>query len=178
MTAVDTDGSLYDAQEAAGLPSGNMFHQDRTEGTTFFVGPLSFVYSEVLSAGVGGTGDTLSLMKLPNGTVILDGWVFVEDGLQAANKLSNLGIIYEDGDGTDNDEALIQNMDLSDGATGTIADLDALPAGALWILPQDCTNLPYKVTGGVGTVTLTTEDSAFIASKDFKICLMVIMPGV
>ena len=48
MTAVDTDGSLYDAQEAAGLPGGNMFHQVRTDGTTFFVGQLSMVYSEVL----------------------------------------------------------------------------------------------------------------------------------
>jgi hypothetical protein len=177
MTAVDTDGTLYDAREAND-PGGVSVYQQFAE-TTYMTGQVVALYSELLSHDAGGgTGDTISYMKLPPGTFIVGGWFYVENGLQADNKLSNLGIIYEDGDGTDNDEALLQNIDCYDGATGLTAGLGALPAGNLYMIGKDCTTVPYKVTGGIGTVTLTTEDSALVTAKDTKLCLYVIWPGV
>ena len=177
MTAVDTDGTLY-AGQVANDPDAVAVYQQFAAGTTFFSGEVVALYSECLAATAGGSGDTVSFMKLPAGTIIVGGWMYIEDGLQADNKLSNLGIIYEDGDGTDNDEALIQNIDCYDGATGIATILQALPTGALYLIGQDATTVPYKVTGGIATVTLTTEDAVLVTNKDMKLCLYVIWPGV
>jgi len=179
MTAVNTDGTLYTAQEAND-PDGVAVYQQFTQGTNYFSGPATVLFSQCLAMTAGGTGDTRSFMKLPKGTVILGGWLFLEDGLQADNKLCNLGVIYEGGETgtTDNDECLLANLDCFDGATGLISVNAALPTGSWWPIGQDTTTVPYVVTGGVGTVMLTTEDALVVTSKDLKLMLIVILPGV
>ena len=175
MTAVDTDGSLYNQQEVYAGDIGSF--QTLANGTTFFSGKLTVLYSELLSATAGGTGDTVSFMKLPSGTVILGGWFFFEDGLGAGDgNTADLGIVYEDSDGTDDIDCLGDGIDIYDGQTAPVADA-ALPAGSLYHLGQTTTAFPYKVTGGIGTVTLTTLAGAIVTAKDMKLCLHVILPG-
>ena len=176
MTAVDTDGTLYDAREAND-PGGVSVYQQFAE-TTYITGQVVALYSECLAMTAGGTGDSCSFMKLPSGTFIVGGWLYIENGLQADNKLSDLGVVYEDGDGTDDVNCLIQNIDCYDGATGIVSGTEALPTGNLYHIGKDATLVPYKVTGGIGTVTLTTQDALVVTNKDLKLCLYVIWPGV
>jgi len=178
MTAANTDGTLY-AQEVASQPNdGDAAYQKLAAGTTFFSGKMYALYSQCLSATAGGAGDTVSFMKLPKGTVILGGWFYFEDGLGADDDDSaDLGIVYEAGDGTDDIDALGDGIDIYDGNTAPVAVNAAIPAGSFYPMGITTTVFPYKVTGGVGTVTLTTLTDAIVAAKDMKICLYVILPG-
>jgi len=177
MTAVDTDGSLYNNQEDNYGVARPTF-QTLAGGTTFFQGKVVAMYSECLAATAGGTGDTVSFMKLPPGTVILGGWFFFEDGLGAGDgNTADLGIVYEDSDGTDDIDCLGDGIDIYDGNTAPVAILQAVPTGSVYYIGQTTTAFPYKVTGGIGTVTLTTLAAAIVTAKDMKICLYVILPG-
>jgi hypothetical protein len=171
MTAVDTDGTLYNAQES-GNPGNAPAMVTEAAGTTFFTGKLTAVYSELLSATAGGTGDTVSFMRLPEGTVILGGWLYFEDGLGADDgDLADLGVVYEASDGTDDVDCLLDGIDIYDGQTSPLAQ-EALPAGSIIQLGSTTTAFPYKVTGGIGTVQLITLTDAIVTAKDMKLCLL------
>ena len=176
MTAVDTEGTLYVQQEAYG-PYGGGY---KTEGqvVTFAMGKAVVLYSQLLAATAGGTGDTVSFMKLPVGTIILDGQLYIENGLGGTDDdTASLGIIYEDGDGSDDSTILNAAFDIYDGADTAPLGVAALPTGFMYYLPQHNAGFPYIVAGGIGTVTLTTLDGAIVTAKDMKLWLTVLIPG-
>lgn len=178
MATVADTASLYDEQAVGGSRPFNSeyYHLSQFFGADFAIGPVQAIYSELASlTGGGGAGDTVQFMKLPDGTYILGGWIYTEDGLIADGNSADLGVIYEDGDGTDDDDCLAEDLDVFDGAdTG---GTPAVPAGSVHALPQSLTPQPYKVDGGVGTVTLTSVGDAFVTAKDVKLCLYVVFPA-
>ncbi len=179
MTAVADDASLYDYQESIVSNAKALVHKTETAGGSsqnYGQGKMTVLYSELAAVtGSGGAGDTIDFMKLPPGTLVVGGWLYTEDGFGADNVTIDLGVAYEDSDGTDDTDAFIDAVDVYDGATGD-GKLDALPAGNLWKVGSDVAAFPYLVTGGWGTVRLTSS-AALITSKDCKLVLQVIMPA-
>jgi len=134
------------------------------------------LYSELAAVtGSGAVGDYIDFMKLPQNTVIVGGFMYIENGLGGDNETVSLGIIYEDSDGTDDPNALVELADVYDGATAVVGQVAALPAGFNYFLSS--ANVPYKVTGGVGTVRLTSNTDALDTNKDSKVILYVILPA-
>jgi hypothetical protein len=178
MPAVNDTATLYDAQIAVEMPDRLMKMMDLS-GADYAMGPLDCLYSELAAhAGSGAAGDTIQFMRLPPGTLIVGGWLYWEDGLGADdNDAADLGIIYEDGDGTDNADCLADGIDIYDGEAATGGALEALPTGSWYPLGSDFEVFPYKVTGGWGTVTLTSVTDAFITNKDVKVILYCILPA-
>jgi hypothetical protein len=178
MTAVASDASLYDYQESIVSNAKALVAKTETKGgasQNYGQGKMSVLYSEIASITGGGAGDTIDFMKLPPGTLIVGGDLYTEDGLQADNSTADLGVIYEDGDGTDDGDALCDGIDTNDGAdSGTT---DALPAGSYHMVGQDVAKFPYLVTGGWGTVRLLANTSAFVTAKDIKLVLFVVLPA-
>lgn len=177
MAIVGDTGTLYDAQAAAAMPSRLVKMMDLA-GADYAMGQMHVLYSELAShAGSGQAGDYIDYFKLPPGTLIVGGWYYWEDGLGADdNDLADLGIKYEDGDGTDDLDALLDGIDIYDGQTSPLAQ-EALPAGSVMPVGTDIEVFPYKVTGGWGTVRLTSVTDALIAAKDTKLVLYVILPA-
>jgi hypothetical protein len=174
--ATDTDASLYNAQEVSN-PGNARVMMVEGAGTTYFTGHMTCLYSECLSATAGAINDTISFMRLPPGTIIVGGWLYWEDGLSATdNALGDLGVVYEASDGTDDVDCIFDGLDIYDGQTAPLA-LPALPAGSLMPVGATTTAFPYVVTGGIGTVQLINLTDAFVAAKDVKLCLYVILPG-
>ena len=177
MTAVNTDATLYDAQEAND-PGNVAVYQKLAAGTTFYSGKVTALYSQLLSLTGGGTGDTVDFMRLPEGTIIVGGWFYFETGLGGTdNDTADLGIIYEASDGTDDIDCMCNGIDIYDGASVVVGLTGALPAGFTFMLGSDTVAFPYKVTGGTGTVQLISKAGAFVTAKDMKIMLLVILPG-
>lgn len=178
MAAVADNATLYTEQLVDGLrPFNNEYYKlSQFFGADYAIGPMCAMFSELATVtGGGGAGDTVDLMKLPNGTYILGGWIYTEDALIADTNSADLGVIYEDGDGTDDADCLAEDLDVFDGAdTG---GSPAVPAGSIHLLPNAVSTTPYKVDGGVGTVRLTSVGAAFAADKDIKICLFVVFPA-
>jgi hypothetical protein len=173
--AVNDTATLYDAQIAAEMP-GRLVRMMDLSGADYAMGKMHVLYSELASFVAGGAaGDTIQFFKLPPGTYIMGGYLYTEDGFHADASTADLGVVYEDGDGTDDVDALADGLDTNDGAdTGAIP---ALPAGSIHFLCQDVEVAPYQVTGGWGTVTLTALTSAFVTAKAVKLILYVILPA-
>lgn len=174
MTAVSSDGTLYDAQEAAN--PGNapaLWTMDST--LNYGVGKMTVLWSRMASVTGGGAGDTIHFMRLPPGTLIVGGWLYTEDGLQADNSTADLGIVYEASDGTDDVDCLLDGIDTNDGAD--TPGLAAFPAGTIQKVGHDIAAFPYLVTGGIGTVQLYANTSAFVTAKDSVLVLYVVLPG-
>jgi hypothetical protein len=173
--ATDSHATLMTAQEVTD-PNDTGAYQMMT-GTGYAMGKVVGIYSSIASATAGAANDTISFCKLKEGTIILAGWLYTEDGLSATDgALGDLGVVYEASDGTDDADALLDGIDIYDGAIGAMAD--ALPAGVVFPIPNDMAAAPYVVTGGVGTVQLINLQDALVASKDVKLVLFVIIPGV
>lgn len=178
MATVADTATLYDEQASDGLRPFNDEYYKLSQffGADYAIGPVQAMYSELASfAAGGGAGDTIQFMKLPNGTYILGGWLYTEDGLIADTNSADLGVVYEDGDGTDDVDCLADGIDVFDGADS--GGTPALPAGSIHQLPQDVLVAPYKVDGGVGTVELLSIGSAFVTAKDVKLMLLVVFPA-
>jgi hypothetical protein len=109
--------------------------------------------------------------------MIVGGWLYWETGLGGTDgELADLGVVYEAGDGTDDVDALLDGIDVYDGATAP-APLAALPTGSIMLIGTDVGAFPYKVTGGWGTVRLTSVTGDFVTAKDVKLLLYVIYPA-
>jgi hypothetical protein len=124
-------------------------------------------YSHIASlAGGGEQFDYVYLMKLPKGAYIVGGWLYTEDGLGDDNDVADLGIVYENGDGTDDEDCLIDGLDVYDGAD-TVA-IPALPAGSIHLIGTDVEAFPFGPLEGEGTVKLTNMTGDFKTAKDVK----------
>ena len=178
MAATAYDASFLDFQEtwSEGGDAKDMAFQ-HVIGTNYGMGKVTAIWSEEDSvAGGGAVGDTLDFFKLPDGTLIVGGWLYTEDGFGGSDgELADLGVIYEDSDGTDDADCLIDGADIYDGADG-VGTIDALPAGTLHKVGSDVAAFPYKVDGGWGTVRLTAMSGDFVTAKDVKLVLYVILP--
>lgn len=165
MAIKSDNASLYAAQVAVPLTK---------QQPTVFGGRLRVAYSYIASLTGGGEQyDYVNLMKLPAGAVIVGGWLYTEDGLGDDNDVADLGIIYEKGDGTDDGDALIDGIDVYDGATGD-GKLDALPAGNIWLIGSDVEVFPYTCTHEA-TVRLTNMTGDFKTAKDIKCCIYYVV---
>ncbi len=178
MTNYSTDASLLDYQKTIDANAKQLVFKHEVEGgdnQTFGMGRMTVAYSELESATAGdAAGDMIKFGKLPPGTLVVGGWLYTEDGLVADNSTIDLGILYEDGDGTDDLDAFIDGADAYDGAdTGAVP---ALPAGSLHVVGSDVATFPYLVTGGWGTVQLITLTTQIVTAKDVKLWLYVILP--
>ena len=112
MAAVADNATLYTEQLVDGLrPFNNEYYKlSQFFGADYAIGPMCAMFSELATVtGGGGAGDTVDLMKLPNGTYILGGWIYTEDALIADTNSADLGVIYEDGDGTDDADCLAED---------------------------------------------------------------------
>jgi hypothetical protein len=182
MTAVTFDASLLDYQETIDSNAKQLVFKHEVEGGSgqnYGVGRMTALYSEEDSvAAGGGANDKVDFMKLPPGTLIVGGWLYVENGFCATdNALANVGITYEDSDGTDDVDCLVAGIDTYDGASVTVGQVSSLPTGFTYQLGVTNTGaFPYLVTGGWGTVRLTQATAAIVTAKDVKICLYVILP--
>ena len=178
MTNYTTDASLLTYQETIDANAKQLVFKHEVEGGSgqnYGMGKMTVLYSELASATAGdAAGDTVHFFKLPPGTLVVGGWLYTEDGLVADNSTLDLGVVYEDGDGTDDVDAFIDGADGFDGAdTGAIP---GLPAGSMHIVGSDVATFPYLVTGGWGTVQLITITTQIVTAKDIKLWLYVILP--
>jgi hypothetical protein len=178
---VETDASLLDYQETIDANAKQLVFKHETKGGSgqnYGMGVMKVLYSELASATAGdnGAGDTINFFKLPPGTLVVGGWLYCEDGLgNTDGDLADLGVIYEDGDGTDDVDAFLDGADIYDGQTSPLAQ-EALPAGSRYHIGADVAVFPYLVTGGWGSVKLTTVTNVIVTAKDVKLCLFVILP--
>jgi hypothetical protein len=174
MAIIPDTGTLYDAQAAAEMPPRLVKMMDLA-GADYAMGQLHCLYSELASFAAGGqAGDYIDYFKLPPGTLIVGGWFYWEDGLGGAdNDAADLGIVYEDGDGTDDVDALCDGLDIYDGQTSPLAVQEALPTGSWMPVGTDVEVFPYKVA----TVRLTSVSAALVTAKDTKLVLYVILPA-
>lgn len=176
MAAKTDDATLYAQQEALGFPARWEERSIATGASAYYAGKMFCFHSRIAAVtGGGAAGDKIQFMKLPKGAVIVGGWLYVENGLGVDGELADLGVYYEDSDGTDDADCLIDGLGVFDGADG-VGTVTALPAGTLHIVGSDLEVFPYKVTGGWGTVTLTSLSGDFITNKDVALTLYVIMP--
>jgi hypothetical protein len=165
MAVVTDNASLYAAQIATPLTK---------QQPSAFSGRMRVAYSYIASlTGSGEAGDYVNLMKLPAGAVIVGGWLYTEDGLGDDNDVADLGIYYDDAAGTDDVDALIDGIDVYDGATGD-GKLDALPAGNIWLIGSDIAAFPYTCTHEA-TVVLTNTSGDFKSAKDIKCCIYYVV---
>ena len=169
------DASFLDYQET--LDSGAKFLAfQHVKGSNYGMGKVTAVWSEEDSvAGGGGASDTLDFMKLPPGTIVVGGWLYAEGGLGADNVTAQLGVVYEDSDGTDDEDAFIDAFDIYDAATGS-GKITGLPTGTHWKVGGDVEAFPYVVDGGWATVQLIAS-GALVTAKDCKLILYVILPA-
>ena len=175
MALKNDKASLYVAQEADLAPLRALNAQIRG-GSDYAMGKAYALYSELAAFAAGGQdGDLIYYFKLPPGTWIIGGWFYAEDGLTANASHIDLGVIYEDADGVDDVDALIDGMDAYDGTD--CAAHPVLPTGGMHIIPQDVAAAPYLVTGGWGTVVGYSDGAALVTSKDTKLVLFVILPA-